>query len=114
MLLKQKHNPKESWQTINRTLGRSQNKSNTITSLKTGENLISDPNTIAETFNEYFSTIGEKIANSVDSGKTHFSSFLRKPATNFEFNSVSVDKVLHSFLTLSSSKATGIDKIHKI
>ena len=97
----------------NRILGRSQNKSNKITSLKTGENLISDPNTIAETFNEYFSTIGEKIANSVDSGKTHFSSFIRKPATNFEFNTVSVDKVLHSFLTLSSSKATGsgIDKI---
>ena len=38
------HNPKESWQTINRILGRSQNKSNTITSLKTGENVISDPN----------------------------------------------------------------------
>ena len=110
--MKQKHNPKESWQTINRILGRSQNKSNTITSLKTGENVISDPNTIAETiFNEYFVTIGEKIANSVDSGNTHFSSFIRKPATNFEFNTVSLDKVLHSFLTLSSSKATGIDKI---
>ena len=111
LLLKQKHNPKESWQTINRILGRSQNKSNTITSLKVGENVISHSNTIAETFNEYFSTIGEKIANSGDSGNIHFSSFVRKPPTNFEFNTVSVDKVLHSFLTLSSSKATGIDKI---
>ena len=111
LLLKHKHNPKESWQTINQILGRSQNKSNTITSLKIGENVISHSNTIAETFNEYFSTVGEKIANSGDSGNIHFSSFIRKPPTNFEFNTVSVDKVLHSFLTLSSSKATGIDKI---
>ena len=95
LLLKQKHNPKESWQTINRILGRSKNKSNTITSLKTGDNVISHPNTIAETFNEYFSTIGEKIANSVDSGNTHFSSFIRKPTTNVEFNAVSVNKVFH-------------------
>ncbi len=60
---------------------------------------------------EYFSTIGDKIANSVDSGNTHFSSYISKSSTTFEFDTVSVDKVLHSFHALSSSKAIGVDKI---
>ncbi|CAB4016528.1 Hypothetical predicted protein, partial [Paramuricea clavata] len=52
-----------------------------------------------------------KIANSVDSGNTHFSSYISKSSTTFEFDTVSVDKVLHSFHALSSSKAIGVDKI---
>ena len=110
LLYKYKHNPKESWQTINRILGRGHNKSS-ISSIRHNDNIISGSNEIAETFNEYFSTIGDKIANSVDSGNTHFSSYISKSSTTFEFDTVSVDKVLHSFHALSSSKAIGVDKI---
>ena len=110
LLYKYKHNPKESWQTINRILGRGHNKSS-ISSIRQNDNIICGSNEIAETFNEYFSTIGDKIANSVDSGNTHFSSYISKSSTTFEFDTVSVDKVLHSFHALSSSKAIGVDKI---
>ena len=110
LLYKYKHNPKESWRTINRILGRGHNKSS-ISSIRQNDNIISGSNEIAETFNEYFSTIGDKIANSVDSGNTHFSSYISKSSTTFEFDTVSVDKVLHSFHALSSSKAIGVDKI---
>ena len=110
LLYKYKHNPKESWQTINRILGRGHNKSS-ISSIRQNDNIISGSNEIAETFNEYFSTIRDKIANSVDSGNTHFSSYISKSSTTFEFDTVSVDKVLHSFHALSSSKAIGVDKI---
>ena len=110
LLYKYKHNPKESWQTINRILGRGHNKSS-ISSIRQNDNIISGSNEIAETFNEYFSTIGDKIANSVDSGNTHFNSYINKSSTTFEFDTVSVDKVLHSFHAFSSSKAIGVDKI---
>ena len=83
LLYKYKHNPKESWQTINRILGRGHNKSS-ISSIRQNDNIISGSNEIAETFNEYFSTIGDKIANSVDSGNTHFSSYISKLSTTFE------------------------------
>ena len=36
---------------------------------------------------------------------------LSESSTTFEFDTVSVDKVLHSFHALSSSKAIGVDKI---
>jgi propanediol dehydratase large subunit len=42
--------------------------SSTISSIRQNDNIISGSNEIAETFNEYFSTIGDKIANSLDSG----------------------------------------------
>ena len=110
LLYKYKHNPKESWQTINGILGPGHNKSS-ISSIRQNDNIISGSNEIAKTFNEYFSTIGDKIANSVDSGNTHFSSYISKSSTTFEFDTVSVDKVLHSFHALSSSKEIGVDKI---
>ena len=95
LLYKYKHNPKESWQTINRILGRGHNKSS-ISSIRQNDNIISGSNEIAETFNKYFSTIGDKIANSVDSGNIHFSSYISKSSTTFEFDTVSVDKVFIS------------------
>ena len=125
-LYRQKHNPKEAWQTINRILVQSQNNSS-VSSIRQkkaqsvgiepgppvagSENVISDINELAETFNEYFSTIGDKNSNSVDTGNIHFSAHISKSTTTFEFDTVSVDKVLCLFFALSSSKATGIDKI---
>ena len=48
---------KKCWSTINFLLGK-QNKSNYISKLKVGENVITDPNLIAEHFNTHFIKIG--------------------------------------------------------
>ena len=51
LLYKYKHNPKESWQTINRILGGGHNKSS-ISNIRQNDNIISGSNEIAETFND--------------------------------------------------------------
>ena len=58
-----KQDSRKLWQLINRIIGKENNKSHVIESIKTSEVLRTDPYSITNTFNELFSTIGERYAN---------------------------------------------------
>ena len=54
---------KKLWQLTNRTIGKENNKLHVIDSIRSSDKLNTDPYNITNTFNEFFSTIGEKYAN---------------------------------------------------
>jgi hypothetical protein len=58
-----KNNPKNMWNTINKFTNK-KSKTTTITKLNiSNDNVTEDPNEISHTFNTYFKTIGENLAN---------------------------------------------------
>ena len=58
-----KQDSRKLWHLINRIIGKENNKSHVIESIRTSGVLKTDPHSITSTFNEFFSTIGEKYAN---------------------------------------------------
>ena len=58
-----KQDSRKLWQLINRIIGKENNKSHVIESIRTSEGTLkTDPYSITNTFNEFFSTIGERYA----------------------------------------------------
>ena len=106
--------PKKTWTVINSLLGKN-NKSNNVSELSVNENVISDSKDLAEAFNDYFITIGPKLAaeydnDSCDNNETAINSTSHSRA-RFEFSPILVDSVASTLNGLKASKATGLDKI---
>ncbi len=57
-------NPKKTWETLNEILGKN-NKSETVDKISVNGTISSDPSEIANTFNNFFVSVGQQISNSV-------------------------------------------------
>ena len=60
---KLKNNLKQTWKTLNKLLGRKESKITQCPSLIIDGKLCTDSNLLANYFNDYFSSIGEKLVN---------------------------------------------------
>ena len=69
------------------------------------------PDEVTECFNDYFSGVGSKIANSVGEGNFKYDEFMIKTTDTFHFQTIDTYTVFHMLLSISASKATGLDKI---
>ena len=69
------------------------------------------PDEVTECFNDYFSGVGSKIANSVGEGSFKYDEFMIKTTDTFHFQTIDTYTVFHMLLSISASKATGLDKI---
>ena len=107
----QKLNPKKAWKSINNLLGR-QNKPTVVNELNVGQNNLTNPEDIAEGFNEYFLNIGLDLASKIDSSNCNFETYVKNAKSEFAaFQPVTVSHVSRLLHGLSSNKTTGIDKI---
>ena len=96
-------NPKASWKTINDILGRSKK-----------QDVIKEINLLEKTVTstEHFINIGPNLAETIhNENDVSFQDFINKQDPEFSFQPVSIVKVYNLFNNLSTSKATGIDKI---
>ena len=57
-------------------------KKSKICKLKFNDEIIEDPNDIANVFNSYFSSIGENLGRKIPLAKKHFSEYLNEPIPN--------------------------------
>ena len=107
-----KQNPKKAWRTINDVLGRNR-KHSTINEIKLPGKTVTSTDELVEVFNDYFSNIGPRLAESVpNDNDVSFRQFVaQQPNDNFSFRPVSVTSVYHLLVELSTSKATGMDNI---
>ena len=88
--LNHKNNPKHAWKTINDILGRSHNQ-NTIHEIKLSGKSITSTEELKEVFNEYFTNIGPKLAQTIEhDSDSNFRDFITKqePARKFSFEAV--------------------------
>ena len=88
------NDPKDAWKTINSILGRNQSKPTTF-NLKVEDKDIEMPDEVTECFNDYFSGVGSKIANSVDEGNFKYDDFMTKTTDTFHFQPIDTYTVFH-------------------
>ena len=107
----EKDDPKKAWKTINCLLGRS--RSNIVVNeLEINDHKVNSPEELADAFNKYFVNIGPQLAHKMNSTNVSFENFVTPSSSVFsEFHLVSSSKVFKLLSSLSSSKASGIDKI---
>jgi len=105
-----KGNPRKTWQFINEIL--SQNKKNSsVLSLKIDDHEITDSETIANIFNQHFSTVGSNLASQIPTGNTSHEEFLDQTSHNFKLSEVTISQVIEILTKVDSRKATGLDGI---
>ena len=77
-------------------------------SLSIDNKLITNPSEIAEGFNNYFSTIAEKLQQDTVFGTNNFSKYLDAPLNyNFLFNPADSNEILFIIDSMENRKATG-------
>ena len=107
----QKHNPKQVWKTVNNLLGK-QNKQTVVNELDIEGEILTNPQDIAEGFNDYFSKIGPNLARKIGTSNCNFENYIKKTKSGFAaFQSNTIRNVCHLLSGFSSNKATGTDKI---
>ena len=87
-----KNDIKKTWSLINETLNRNLRKQSTYEFL-VDDQMISNPVTIANKFNEYFAHIGSTLADKIPAAP-HFKNYLDNPVeTKFSFQTITENKV---------------------
>ena len=78
------------------------------TSMMIDKELITDPSKVEEGFNNYFSSIAEKLQQNIIFGDNNLSKYLNTPLNyNFLFKSVDTNEIILIIDSLENSKATG-------
>ena len=104
---------KQAWKTINDILGRNR-KQNIVNEIKLVDKTVTSTEELVEVFNDHFTNIGPKLAETIEQDNDcSFRDFIdqNESGAGFLFQPVNVATVFKLITKLSSSKATGIDKI---
>ena len=117
-IFKDKYNSANAlWKHFGQILGgnKGRNSSN-VTKLKVGGTILTDPSDIANTFNEFFCTIGENLANKIERKKDDpsYKIFLNKEPqvkNSFFISPVTDSDVLEELLKLDPNKSAGPDEL---
>jgi hypothetical protein len=106
-----KNNTKEMWKTLNNLLGRNKKTKSPDFFISLNGERITDTNTIAESFNNFFANIGITLADKIPEPSNNV-----KPSTHCNPNSLfmyptSPDEILKITSTLKNSNSSGDDDI---
>ena len=108
------NNIKKTWNTIHKIIRKTANNTSIHNDLNVREEL--DSNTLkANTFNTFFTEIGEKLANSITvTNKTSHNEYLKTTEidTVFQFQQVDENDILNIINNLTPKTSSGIDNLH--
>ena len=104
------NNSKNSWQAINELLNKKP-KSTQVTQLNVDDQVITGDRNIADCFNQYFSSIGCKLLESIQNINIEPMAFVTPVESSFHFSRISVQEVLSALNQLSLRKSPGLDGI---
>ena len=83
-----------------------------IKEIKVNEKAITSTKELVDVFNEHFINIGPSLAETISNENNgSFQDFINKQDSEFSFRPVNVAMVYNPINNLSTSKATGLDKI---
>ena len=112
-----RQNSKKLWQLTNRIIGKENNKLHTIDSIRSSDKLRSDPYNITNTFNEFFSTIGENYANKHNCTQQESDDLLQNIAQNkysLFLEPCNMDEIKSVIRNLPQKTSSGYDNISNI
>lgn len=106
-----KNDVKKTWVAINNLLNRTK-KSQFPNEFNIDGQSVSDPNIIADKFNEYFSEVASTLASNIGESSVAFESFLQTPSPQlFDFVTVNSDKVSEAIDSIKSKSSAGHDEM---
>ena len=107
-----KNNIRQTWKTINGIIGRHKTASQQNTFKTDGGNVVTEPDNIANCFNNFFVDIGPKLASNIQhSGKDYYE-YLDEPTQKCVFmNPVVPDEVIKIISKFDQNKSPGHDDI---
>jgi len=108
-----KNDIRNTWITIKEIINKTSSKSSFPDSFIFNDVAVSDPQQIADNFNDYFSNIGPNLASKIipPRNKT-FNSFLQNPPlSRFKFEKITEENILKLMLNFKPKTSRGIDGI---
>ena len=96
--------------TINQ-LTNKKSKTTNINELVIDQNVITEPEKIADSLNTYFNEVGSVLAKDLPKGNNSFEKYIVPVEKQFEINRFSPIEIKNIILKLNTSKATGYDRI---
>ena len=113
---KYKSDIRNTWKSINEVLSKKGNKNTSPTSLNVNGNEITNTSEIANTFNTFFTNIGNELANKINySGTKDFTYYLRnRQNQKFTLNEVNEQTVTRIIVNLPAKNSCGYDDISSI
>ena len=111
----QKGNLKSFWREINGILGKQKKTSLPENFTFDGDNLISHPASISDSFNSFFTNIGSSLASKIPPTNTHFSDTMHDPnASSFFLSPTDITEVMRVGRSMKSSSSCGFDDISSV
>ena len=112
LISKYKNNLKNTWSVIKEVIGKTKIRSSNLPRRLVLNGIETyDKTTIANGFNDYFSSIGENLAKNISSDNT-FESYLSRNNINFPEKELTDDELKSAFDQLKPNKSSGYDEIH--
>jgi hypothetical protein len=101
-----RNNTKQMWKHINQLVNKNSRSTN-ISVLQIDEQVITENETIADLFNEYFTDIGPNLSNQITETNTDFKRYMKfKTQHKFNFENININEVLNALEKLKTSKST--------
>jgi len=101
-------NMQKVWEGIREIIGSKSSKSTSAPSLNINNNITSDPLTVANSFNDFFTSVADSVRSNIGPTHRHFSHYLSNRNPNSIFlNPVLPVEVLKIINSLSSNKSSG-------
>ena len=105
------------WSHLNEEMNRSSNNKQHITEIKTNNRTLDNNKEMADAFNNFYSSIGEKIANNINFNQAEHDTYINNiPSTNlsFKFKQINTAELLTINRTIKNKKSCGPDNIPSI
>ena len=106
-------NSKKTWEEINKLTGKKASKGSIIDAIKYNDDLITDTKSISNIFNEYFSTIGEKMSSKYPSSVNDRAQTDQISEVNcsLKLNQISHEEIIKIISNLPNKSSCGTDNI---
>ena len=101
---------KATWNGINSLLSRKKSVA-FASKLITGDTVITDPQELSNTFNQYFTEIGPNLAANINPPRVSFRDFVKSCDSTFELKSLTIGEVRKLVNDIPVGKAAGLDGI---
>ena len=113
LLEKHKDNVKQRWQVLKEITGKIQNNNQSLpTTLETENGIMSDENTIAEEFNNFFTNIGPNLSKKIPQISKTFDQHFSPVDTQINHHDLTLKEFETAYKSLKRNKASGIDNIN--
>ena len=100
---------KKTWKLINELNSRNRKKTNNISEIKMGEEVIISPIEMAEAFNSYFTNVGVNLAANIPSPKFTPQSYLTPTDKIFSIQTPTIATVCRLLKVIDENKSVGLD-----